>query len=195
MNLWYNDDVLQRIYILCNTAILIVYGNNAPFVDRDILYMRLSVTVYLIVHANITIISLFYSLSSHRYRKQMRLWATLVAISHLSGFPYFQTIYQLAQRLHWQSPGLLLRTVPGPSALLRCLQNCLVATMRWQYIPFMSRSVTHLYTSWGLHNSFQAHCRFPCYRHQFPSSPRNMDFDHCVWFELDICESRGCFTT
>lgn len=84
MNLWFNDDLFQRIYILANTAILVVYGNNAPFVDTDIVYMRLSVIVYLIVHANICLISLFYSLSSHRYRRQMRLWATLIAIS--SGF-------------------------------------------------------------------------------------------------------------
>lgn len=81
MNLWYNDDLLQRLYMLFSTAILVVYGNNAPFVDADILYMRLSVTMYLIVHANISIISFFYSLGSHRYRRQMRLWATLVAIS------------------------------------------------------------------------------------------------------------------
>ena len=81
MNLWFNDDLFQRICILANTAILVVYGNNAPFVDTDIVYMRLPVIVYLIVHANISLISLFYSLSSHRYRKQMRLWATLIAIS------------------------------------------------------------------------------------------------------------------
>lgn len=87
MNLWFNDDLFQRIYILGNTAILVVYGNNAPFVDTDIVYMRLSVSVYLIVHANISLISLFYSLSSHRYRRQMRLWATLIAISSSFWFP------------------------------------------------------------------------------------------------------------
>lgn len=88
-----------------------VYGNNAPLVDEDIFYLRLCTGLYLAVHANITIISLLYSLSSRRYRAQLRLWAFLVAIASSFWVPLLSDKIPVRTKVALAVSGILFENI------------------------------------------------------------------------------------
>lgn len=74
MNSFYNDDLAQRIFILWIMAVLVVYGNNAVLVDKDIGALRATVGAYLVGRLSSNTAHLIYSFASYHHRAQQRLW-------------------------------------------------------------------------------------------------------------------------
>lgn len=89
MNSFYNDDLLQRVFILWVMAILVVYGNNAPLVDQDIAAMRATVGAYLTARVSTNSMHLYYSFASYHHRAQQRLWFVLATFALCLYIPLF----------------------------------------------------------------------------------------------------------
>ncbi|KAA8651871.1 hypothetical protein EYZ11_004180 [Aspergillus tanneri] len=81
MNSFYNDDLLQRVLILWVMAVLVVYGNNATLVDKDLGAMRATVAAYMVARVSCNAAHLFYSFASYHHRAQQRLWALLASMA------------------------------------------------------------------------------------------------------------------
>ena len=48
MNSYYNDDLLQRVFILWMMSLIIFFSNNAAFIDTSLLAMRSCVGAYML---------------------------------------------------------------------------------------------------------------------------------------------------
>ncbi|PLB43630.1 hypothetical protein P170DRAFT_393489 [Aspergillus steynii IBT 23096] len=81
MNSFYNDDLLQRVLILWVMAVLVVYGNNATLVDKDLGAMRATVAAYMVARLSCNAAHLFYSFASYHHRAQQRLWCLLATLA------------------------------------------------------------------------------------------------------------------
>ena len=81
MNSFYNDDLAQRVLILWIMAVLIVYGNNATVVEKDIGAMRATVGSYMVARLTSNFTHLIYSFASYHHRAQQRLWFYLSTLA------------------------------------------------------------------------------------------------------------------
>jgi low temperature requirement protein LtrA len=81
MNSFYNDDLAQRVLILWIMAVLVVYGNNATDVEKDIGAMRAAVGSYMVARFTSNMTHLIYSFSSYHHRAQQRLWFCLSTLA------------------------------------------------------------------------------------------------------------------
>jgi hypothetical protein len=98
MNFWYNDDILQRIFILWTMAVFLVYGNNAPLIE-NIFHLRLSVGVYLAMRLSVVLAHTVYSMSSYQYRVQQRLWIMMNLIGVFLCAPLFSNHISLRNKI------------------------------------------------------------------------------------------------
>jgi low temperature requirement protein LtrA len=89
MNSFYNDDLAQRILILWIMAVLVVYGNNAVLVDKDIGAMRAAVGAYIVGRLSSNTAHLIYSFASYHHRAQQRLWFVMSFFALLLYIPLF----------------------------------------------------------------------------------------------------------
>jgi low temperature requirement protein LtrA len=89
MNSFYNDDLLQRVLILWVMAILVVYGNNAVLVDKEIGALRATAGAYLTARMTTNCMHLYYSFSSYHHRAQQRLWFVLATCALCLYIPLF----------------------------------------------------------------------------------------------------------
>lgn len=89
MNSFYNDDLAQRVFILWVMASLVIYGNNAPLVDKDIGAMRCAVGAYLVCRLSANFAHLVYSFADYRHRAQQRLWVGMSLCCLLLYIPLF----------------------------------------------------------------------------------------------------------
>ncbi|KAF2423690.1 hypothetical protein EJ08DRAFT_652575 [Tothia fuscella] len=89
MNSFYNDDLAQRCLILWIMALLVVYGNNATLVDKDIGALRSTVGAYMVARLSAMTAHLVYSFSSYHHRAQQRLWVAMSFFGLLLYIPLF----------------------------------------------------------------------------------------------------------
>lgn len=93
MNSFYNDDIIQRVYILWIMAVMVVFGNNAPLVDEDIGAMRSTVAAYMIARVSSNTAHLIYSFASYHHRRQQRLWFCMSSVALCIYIPlYFESV-------------------------------------------------------------------------------------------------------
>ncbi|KAL5360096.1 bacterial low temperature requirement A protein-domain-containing protein [Aspergillus floccosus] len=93
MNSFYNDDLLQRGLILWLMAVLVMYGNNAPFVDEEIGAMRATVGCYMVTRISCGAAHLLYSFASYQHRAQQRLWVAFTLVAMCIYIPlYFDSV-------------------------------------------------------------------------------------------------------
>lgn len=86
-NNYYNDDILQRCYILWIMALLILYGNNANFVRESLNAQRVTVAAYQCIRFTQLSFFLLYSVASHHHRTQNRVYAGLTFLGLLVWVP------------------------------------------------------------------------------------------------------------
>ncbi|KAK3725537.1 hypothetical protein LTR37_000507 [Vermiconidia calcicola] len=92
-NNYYNDDLLQRCYILWIMALLILYGNNANFVRESLNAQRVTVAAYQCIRFTQLSFFLLYSVASHHHRTQNRVYAGLTFLGLLIWVPiYFEGV-------------------------------------------------------------------------------------------------------
>lgn len=93
MNSFYNDDIIQRVFILWIMAVMVVFGNNAPLVDEDIGAMRSAVASYMVARMSSNIAHLLYSIASYHHRQQQRLWFCMSSVALCIYIPlYFENV-------------------------------------------------------------------------------------------------------
>lgn len=83
MNYYFNDDIIQRGYVLWILALLITYDNNCEFVDdlEDNTAILTCVVTYFLARVTLSGLLWFYSLYIHEHRTQMRLYGTSLVIT------------------------------------------------------------------------------------------------------------------
>lgn len=83
MNYYFNDDVIQRCYVVWILALLITYDNNCEFVDdlEDNTAILTCVVCYFLARITLSGLLWFYSLYIHEHRVQMRLYGTSLIIT------------------------------------------------------------------------------------------------------------------
>lgn len=70
-------------------AVLVVYGNNATLVDKDIGALRATVGAYLVARFSSNMAHLIYSFASYHHRAQQRLWFVVSFFGLLLYVPLF----------------------------------------------------------------------------------------------------------
>lgn len=81
MNYYYNDDLLQKIYVCWTELLLIIYDNNCEFADESFTALKTSVVAYFLSRFTLALILLFYSIFIKQHRIQMRLYALSLSIT------------------------------------------------------------------------------------------------------------------
>jgi len=81
MNYYYNDDLLQKIFVCWTELLLIVYGNNCEFIDTSNKALLTSVISYFLSRFSLAIMLIFYSFFIKQHRSQMRLYSTSLIIT------------------------------------------------------------------------------------------------------------------
>ena len=89
MNSYYNDDLVQRFFVLWIMALMVLYGNNATLVAEDIGAMRTAVGAFLAARLTVMIAYIVFSFASFQHRPQIRLLAVLIFVSMLVWIPLF----------------------------------------------------------------------------------------------------------
>lgn len=108
MNSFYNDDLLQRLLILWVMAVLVVYGNNAVLVDKDIGAMRSTVGAYIVARVSCTLAHLFNSFASYHHRAQLRLWVGLSFVGLCIYIPLFFDSVSMHAKIATAAVGILV---------------------------------------------------------------------------------------
>ena len=85
-------------------AILVVYGNNAVLVDKDITALRATVGAYLLARFSANIAHLIYSFASYHHRAQQRLWFFMSSIGLMLYVPLF------FESISWKSKIIIATT-------------------------------------------------------------------------------------
>ncbi|CAM9016450.1 hypothetical protein WICANDRAFT_76895 [Wickerhamomyces anomalus NRRL Y-366-8] len=89
MNYYYNDDLIQKIYVCWTELLLIVYDNNCEFADTSTKALRTAVVAYFLSRFTLAIMLLFYSFYIKQHRIQMRLYCLSLAITSSCWFFIF----------------------------------------------------------------------------------------------------------
>ncbi|CCH45731.1 putative membrane protein [Wickerhamomyces ciferrii] len=101
MNYYFNDDLLQKCYILWNLALLLIYDNNVEFIFESRTALITTVTTYFLARFSFGLMLVFYSLYIHEHRIQMRIYGTSLFIT--SSCWYFTLLIQ-----HNSTAGLIV---------------------------------------------------------------------------------------
>ncbi|KAI9664233.1 MAG: hypothetical protein M1831_002412 [Alyxoria varia] len=78
-NNYYNDDLLQRIFYLWIMALLVLYGNNANFIE-EISALRTTVGAYMLIRFTQSGFFFYYSIASHYHRVQNRAYFIMISV-------------------------------------------------------------------------------------------------------------------
>lgn len=78
MNMYFNDDLIQRGLIAWIMVLMTFYGNNAIYVDTSISALRMSVGSYVLARFTLAIVKLVYSLTATHHAFQLRAHNFLV---------------------------------------------------------------------------------------------------------------------
>lgn len=89
MNSYYTDDLTQRLVILWVMALLVLYANNASFVDEDISAMRTAAGAYVVARFTTMCVFLVTSFASYQHRAQARIMAGFMFIGLFISIPLF----------------------------------------------------------------------------------------------------------
>ncbi|KAK9479728.1 bacterial low temperature requirement A protein-domain-containing protein [Lipomyces japonicus] len=126
MNSFYTDDLAQRVLILWIMALLVMYGNNATLVDKDIGAMRSTVGAYIAARFTSMTVHLIYSFASYHHRAQQRLWFCLSFICLCIYIPLFFESISFRSKIAVTSVAIVLEEVvwvfcysPAAKRLLR----------------------------------------------------------------------------
>ncbi|KAK9489784.1 bacterial low temperature requirement A protein-domain-containing protein [Lipomyces doorenjongii] len=108
MNSFYTDDLAQRVLILWIMVLLVIYGNNATYVNEDISAMRATVGAYMIARMSATTTHLLYSFASYHHRAQQRLWFCLSIVGLCIYIPLFVESISLRSKIAVASVGIIV---------------------------------------------------------------------------------------
>lgn len=86
MNYYYNDDLIQKIYVCWTELLLIVYDNNCESADTDSTALLTSVISYFLSRFTLALMLLFYSIYIKEHRIQMRLYAASLILTSPTWF-------------------------------------------------------------------------------------------------------------
>lgn len=89
MNSYYTDDLIQRLVILWVMALLVLYANNANFVDEDITALRTTAGAYVTARFTTMLVFLISSFASYQHRMQARIMAGFMFVGLLIAIPLF----------------------------------------------------------------------------------------------------------
>lgn len=89
MNSYYTDDLMQRLTILWVMALLVLFANNANFVDEDIGAMRTTAGAYVAARFTTMLFFLISSFASHAHQVQARIMAGFMFVGLLITIPLF----------------------------------------------------------------------------------------------------------
>lgn len=83
MNYYFNDDIIQRSYVVWILALLITYDNNCEYIEDldDNTPILTCVVCYFLARCTLSGMLWFYSLYIHEHRLQMRLYGTSLIIT------------------------------------------------------------------------------------------------------------------
>ncbi|CCH45728.1 putative membrane protein [Wickerhamomyces ciferrii] len=93
MNYYFNDDLLQRGFVIWLLVLLITFDNNCEFIDLgddDENTLWICVGCYSMARLSLSAMLLFYSFFIHEHKIQMRLYGISLIITSLSWFWIFQ---------------------------------------------------------------------------------------------------------
>lgn len=80
MNYYFNDDLLQNIYTLWILFLIIIYGNNCEYLDKEHNALLTCVVVYFLARVTTALMLAFYSLYIPQHRMQMRFYSACIIV-------------------------------------------------------------------------------------------------------------------
>lgn len=89
MNYYFNDDLLQKTFVIWTVALLIIYDNNCLYFEENEKALRTAVTAYVIARLSNAGILFFYSTYVKEHRLQMRIFASSVVLTSCLWFVTF----------------------------------------------------------------------------------------------------------
>lgn len=89
MNSYYTDDLVQRLIILWIMALLVLFGNNATEVAKELSAMRTTVAAYMAARFTVALVFLTCSFASYQHREQVRLMAGFILVGLCIWIPLF----------------------------------------------------------------------------------------------------------
>lgn len=81
MNYYFNDDLLQKFYVLFILALLLIYGNNVEYIFDSKTALLTTITTYFLARIMLSIMLFLYSIYVFEHRVQMRLYASTLVIT------------------------------------------------------------------------------------------------------------------
>ncbi|KAI5777246.1 bacterial low temperature requirement A protein-domain-containing protein [Geopyxis carbonaria] len=78
MNQYYNDDLVQRVLIVWIMILMLLYGNNAIYIDVSLDALRVSVGAFITARASIAVTTLYYSITVYQHAIQLRIHSLIV---------------------------------------------------------------------------------------------------------------------
>lgn len=89
MNSYYTDDLVQRLIILWEMALLVLYANNAVKVDEDIAALRTTAGAYMCARLTAACVFAIASIASYQHRAQSRIMAGCMFVGLFIAIPLF----------------------------------------------------------------------------------------------------------
>ncbi|KAF8536613.1 hypothetical protein BDD12DRAFT_982624 [Trichophaea hybrida] len=77
MNMYYNDDIIQRFLIAWIMILMMLFGNNATYIDISLPALQTATGAYIVARASIAIINLYYSITAYQLAFQLRCYNTI----------------------------------------------------------------------------------------------------------------------
>jgi len=81
MNYYFNDDLLQKFYVVWILALLLIYDNNVEFIFDSRISLLTTVVVYFLARITLGLMLMFYSIFVYEHRIQMRIYSTTLLIT------------------------------------------------------------------------------------------------------------------
>lgn len=114
MNYYFNDDIIQRVFVLWILMLLVVYDNNCLFVDdlENRTPLLTSIVAYFLARASTGIIIVVYSFFIPEHRLQMRVfglgaiifgacWFFILLIHSIWGMVVFASLLLFIEQVHF----------------------------------------------------------------------------------------------
>lgn len=89
MNSFYTDDLAQRLVVLWVMSLLVLYANNANFVDESLTAQRVTAGAYLVARFSTMSAFLIVSFASYQHRAQARILAGFMFLGLFITIPLF----------------------------------------------------------------------------------------------------------
>lgn len=89
MNSFYTDDLVQRFFILWVMALLVLYANNANYVDEDLHALQTTVGAYACARLSSAVMFMVVSFASYQHRAQARILSLFMLLGLVFTIPLF----------------------------------------------------------------------------------------------------------